>query len=311
MRTRASRFRRRRWIAASAAALAALAAGCAGGGDMRADPRYGPYENLLEIVSDVQRHAGDNTYQFPAPRDPSGQNLYKASLIRLINFERIYPRRLTDVVHFSKGICMERLHDYGGAIRAFRVVAESESPLREQAAVKIRVLEKFNALAEYAIQKKTVGDYLTEMEFRLDGWGRLIGEVKGTPYEWLALEEEENAEQRLAEFIAQNYPLVENGIETALNLYRQLTVKHARSKNINIHYLNWADFCALLSKRYAQEVSPQSLDFDMGTFNKSADAAIRLYSLVAQKDGAVEKVEALGKLQAFNAFVAKVQGESE
>jgi hypothetical protein len=49
----------------------------------------------------------------------------------------------------------------------------------------------------------------------------------------------------------------------------------------------------------------------METFNKTADAAIRLYSLVAQKDGAIEKAEALGKLQAFNAYVAKVQGESE
>ncbi|MEJ2744840.1 MAG: hypothetical protein P8123_04010, partial [bacterium] len=147
--------------------------------------------------------------------------------------------------------------------------------------------------------------------FKLDAWGKLVGETTGTPYEWIAREEEEKAEQHLAEFVAQNYLVIQNGIESTLNLYRQLTIKHANSKNINAHYLNWADFCALLSRRYAQETNPRSLDFDMETFNKSADAAIRLYSLVAQKDGATEKVEALGKLQAFNAFVAKIQDESE
>ncbi len=32
---------------------------------------------------------------------------------------------------------------------------------------------------------------------------------------------------------------------------------------------------------------------------------------MAQKDGAEEKVQALGKLQSFNAYVARIQGESE
>ncbi len=294
-----------------ALAICILTSGCASKPALHADARYEPYENLLEIVSDLQRHANDNTYRFPSPRDPSGQNLYKASLIRLLNFEKIYPRRMPDVVDFSKGICMERLHDYSGALKAFKRVTESDSPLREQASSAMTTLEKFNDLANYRIEKNNVGDYLTEMEFKLDAWGKLIGEVTGTSYEWLAREDEEKVEQHLAEFVAQNYLIIQNGAESALNLYRQLTVKHAQSKNINLHYLNWADFCALLSRRYAQEADPRSLEFDMGTFNKTADAAIRLYSLVAQKDGATEKVEALGKLQAFNAFVAKIQDESE
>jgi len=294
-----------------ALAMCILASSCASRAALRADARYEPYENLLEIVSDLQRHANDNTYRFPSPRDPSGQNLYKASLIRLLNFEKIYPRRMPDVVDFSKGICMERLHDYAGALKAFKHVTESDSPLREQASSKMAILEKFNDLANYRIEKNNVGDYLTELEFKLDAWGKLIGEVTGTPYEWLAREDEEKVEQHLAEFVAQNYLVIQNGVESALNLYRQLTIKHAQGKNINLHYLNWADFCALLSRRYAQEADPRSLGFDMETFNKTADAAIRLYSLVAQKDGATEKVEALGKLQAFNAFVAKIQDESE
>ncbi|MEI6633882.1 MAG: hypothetical protein WCP22_08695 [Chlamydiota bacterium] len=291
--------------------LAGLLPGCARNPRPVADGRYEPYENLLEIASDIQRHANDNTYRFPAPRDPSGQNLYKASLIRLMNFEKIYPRRMTDIVAFTKGICMERLHDYEGALRAFKSAAESDSPLKERAQAKLPVLAKFNDLVNYRIEKNNVGDYLTEMEFKLDAWRKFVEEVRGTSYEWLAIEDEEKAEQHLAEFVAQNYLIIRNGAENALNLYRQLTIKHAQSKNINIHYLNWADFCALLTKRYAQEKDPRSLDFDMPTFNKSADAAIRLYSLVAQKDGAEEKVQALGKLQSFNAYVAKIQGESE
>lgn len=304
--------RRRGAFRALAAALAfGLCAGCASPPRPVADGRYEPYESLLEITSDIQRHANDNTYRFPAPRDPSGQNLYKASLIRLLNYEKIYPRRMTDVVSYSKGICMERLHDYDGALKAFRAVAESDSPLKEKARAKLPYMEKFNDLAGYRIEKNNVGDYLTEMEFKLDAWHNFVKEARGTPYEWLAVEDEEKTEQHLAEFVAQNYLIIKNGAENALNLFRQLTIKHAQSKNINLHYLNWADFCALLTKRYAQDKDPRSLDFDMATFNKSADAAIRLYSLVAQKDGAEEKVQALGKLQAFNAYVAKIQGESE
>ncbi|MCX6355176.1 MAG: hypothetical protein NTZ78_09780 [Candidatus Aureabacteria bacterium] len=288
-----------------------LILGCSSRPKVREDARYEPYENILEIVSDVQRHANDNTYRFPPPHDPSGQNLYKASLVRLLNFEKIYPRRMPDVVNFTKGICMERLGDYEGALRAFKMVAESDSPLKEQADKKLALLEKFNDLAHYRIEKNNIGDYLTESEFKLAEWGKLVEQAKGTPYEWIALEEEEKAECRLAEFVAQNYLVLKDGAENALNLYRQLTLKHAQSKNINLHYLNWADFCALLAKRYAEGADPRSLDFDRQTFNKSSDAAIRIYSLVAQKDGASEKVEALGKLQAFNAYVAKIQGESQ
>ncbi len=289
----------------------AIASGCASGPRLTPDARYEPYENLLEIVSDIQRHANDNTYRFPPPRDPSGQNLYKASLIRLLNFEKIYPRRLPDVVNFSKGICLERVYNYAGAIEAFRKVTASNSPLKDQAEKKIATLKKFNSLENYSISKNNIGDYLTEMKFKLDSWEKLIEEVKGTPYEWLALEEEEKAEQQLAEFVAQNYMVLESGIESSLDIHRQLTIKHTLSKNINLHYLNWADFCVLLAKRYVEQSDPRSLDFDADTFNKTADAAIRLYSLVAQKDGAEEKIEALGKLQAFNAYVARIQSEGE
>jgi len=218
---------------------------------------------------------------------------------------------MPDVVSFTEGICMERIGDYEGALKEFKQVAESDSPLQKQADVKLAVLEKFNSLDRYSIEKNNIGDYLTEMEFKLSQWGKLIAEARGTPYEWIAREEEERAERHLAEFAAQNYLVLKDGAENALNLYRQLTIKHAQSKNINLHYLNWADFCALLARRYAQETDPRSMDFDDDAFNKSADAAIRLYGLVAQKDGAVEKVEALGKLQAFNAYVAKIQGQSQ
>ena len=151
---------------------------------------------------------------------------------------------------------MERLHDYDGALKAFRAVAESDSPLKEKARAKLPYMEKFNDLAGYRIEKNNVGDYLTEMEFKLDAWHNFVKEARGTPYEWLAVEDEEKTEQHLAEFVAQNYLIIKNGAENALNLFRQLTIKHAQSKNINLHYLNWADFCALLTKRYAQDKDP-------------------------------------------------------
>jgi hypothetical protein len=48
------------------------------------------------------------------------------------------------------------------------------------------------------------------------------------------------------------------------------------------------------------------LRFDPATFDEYANSATRLYESVSQQDGAVEKLEAAYKLEAFVAFTLEI-----
>ena len=51
---------------------------------------------------------------------------------------------------------------------------------------------------------------------------------------------------------------------------------------------------------------PEGLGFDPPTFQELADAAARLYEVVANQDGTAEKLEAQQRLEAFLAFTLRV-----
>src|SRR2546425_12684622 len=92
---------------ALAALLALLLASPALAGD--ATGAFAPYEDLLEVVADLTWHLHDDTYRFPAPKDPTGHDLYRLSLERLQSWETRYPGRLRDVTAFGRGEALEHL----------------------------------------------------------------------------------------------------------------------------------------------------------------------------------------------------------
>src|SRR5438132_14372185 len=98
-----SRMRTRR--IALEAVLALLLASPARAGD--ATGAFAPYEDLLEVVADLTWHLHDDTYRFPAPKDPTGHDLYQLSLERLQSWETRYPGRLRDVTAFGPGAAPE------------------------------------------------------------------------------------------------------------------------------------------------------------------------------------------------------------
>jgi hypothetical protein len=84
---------------------------------------------------------------------------------------------------------------------------------------------------------------------------------------------------------------------------------HRQSKNHNRHLLALGDLYAAFSRRYAQKFPPPSLGFDPATFDEYAHGATRVYEVVAQQDGAVEKLEGQHKLEAFLGFTLQVHEE--
>jgi hypothetical protein len=73
------------------------------------ESRYAPAGDLLDIVKDFQRLAKEDTYRFPIPKDVTGINIMKASLVRLDDYERKNRGQFSDIVQFNKAAALERL----------------------------------------------------------------------------------------------------------------------------------------------------------------------------------------------------------
>lgn len=122
-------------------AMAVVAGGCAP--KIQESDRYKPAESLLEILSDFQRHLSDDTYRFPTFKDITGQNIYKATLLRLNNFERLYPNKFGPIVAYSRAKAYEKLHDYKAAVASYRQIIGTGGELEPKAKEGLQVCEAF------------------------------------------------------------------------------------------------------------------------------------------------------------------------
>ena len=127
-----------------------------------------------------------------------------------------------------------------------------------------------------------------------------------TPYGALAREEEERLDRAKVMFLELNRHRLEDGNESVVFAYRQLIGKHKESKNIYRYQIEFADFYFTLAQEYVAQNDPQSLQFDPSIFEELGRTALRLYGQVAHEDGVMEKLEAKGKLEALEAYMARI-----
>src|SRR5215468_12572472 len=93
-----------------------------------------PYEDLVEVLATLTWHLRDDLYRFPAPKDPTGHDLYKLALTRLESWEKRFPGRMRDVTAYGRAEALERLGEYKRAQEVYgQVAAMSESPLSPKA----------------------------------------------------------------------------------------------------------------------------------------------------------------------------------
>lgn len=282
-----------------------LTAGCS---SRVANPeaRYLPAGDLLDIVKDFQRLAKEDTYRFTIPKDVTGVNIMKATLVRLQDYERKNPGRLSDIVQFNKALALERLREYGQAIAHFQNVAETEGTLRSEAAKNIQILEEFSRIVETPLPAEDPFKYMEALDEKVSAWNQLIRKYQATRYEYLAREEEERIDRGKVAFVEANRYRLQDGNQLVILGYSQLVTKHRESKNIYRFLIDFGNFYGLLAKEYASQYDPQGLVFDFRTFDQFAKAALRLYSEVAQVDGILEKIEAQGKIEAMRGVVQKI-----
>lgn len=270
------------------------------------NPQYVTEEDLLKVVTEFQRVADKDTYRFPIPKDITGANVYKATLIRLQDYEAKHPGAYPELVAFTRARAYEGLYEYDKARAQYEIVSHSKSRLSAEAARAIEVLAHFQDLKQRPLTASTPLEYLQALDDRIAAWQELQKQYAATRYEALAREEEERLDRAKVAFLELNRHRIEDGNESVVLAYRQLIGKHRESKNIYRYQIDFGDFYFSLAQEYVAQNDPQTLQFDAAIFEELGRAALRLYAQVAQEDGVMEKLEAKGKLEALEAYMAKI-----
>jgi len=298
---------------ATAVSLGVALVACAG--TPEPDPRYRPSQSVLEVVAVLRRHIPDDTYRFAPARDFTGRNVYRASLLRLENLETAHADALRagtldDVIAFSKGRALERIRAFDLAAVSYRRARESDSPLRQEALRSAAICETLDEAAH--IEPLGI-DTVAGRESALSAFERrralletLLADVGSSHYAAVIQEEIERTDIARARFLADVRRLYPDGDVRALAAIQQLVVTHRESKNTNTHLLALGDLYAELAIEYVQNHPPESLSFDPPHFEELVEAAARMYEAVSNQDGASEKIEAARRLEAFLAFMLKI-----
>lgn len=271
------------------------------------EPQYLPAADLLDILKDFQRLAREDVYRFPIPKDITGINIMKATLVRLDDYEKKNPGQFSALINFNRAVAYERLREYDQALAHYRKVIGSDARLTAEAAKNIAALEAFQRILQKPLPTQDPLDYIKGLDEKVAAWNELIVKHQGTPYEYLARVEEEKIDRAKVAFVEINRYRMKDGNQLVILGYGQLVTKHRQSKNLYRYLLDFGDFYALLAKEYSMQNDPEGLGFDQETFEQFAKSALRLYTEVAQVDGILEKIEAQGKLEGLRGLTEKMR----
>ena len=267
------------------------------------EPRYEPAGSLLQTIKDFQRLAREDLYRYSIPKDVTGANILKATLIRLDDYEESHPNQYSQLVNFNKAMAYERLRDYKQAATYYRKVAASNGRLSKVAEQNVEVLEAFQGILSQPVSDRDPFEYIKALDQKVIAWNQLTVQFQGSPYEYLARVEEERIDRAKVAFVEINRHGLKNGNQMIIVGYSQLITKHQESKNLYRYLLDFGDYYVIIAKEYTAQNNPEGLNFDPHTFDHLAKSALKYYTEVSQQDGLTEKLEAQGKIQSLQAMV--------
>jgi hypothetical protein len=307
----------------SAAGALLLLAACAGAPEV--DPSYRPAETVLEVVAVLRRHVPDDTYRFPPARDFTDRNVYRSSLLRLENIERIHGRDLQaghmdGVIAFAKGRALERLRAFDLAAGQYRLAAEREEELAAEALRSAEVNEGLEAAAGLgpdldetapggagsAAAERDVERVMADFDARAARLEELLAAVGDTHHAAVVREEIERADVARAQYFVGLRKALPEGDVRAVSELERVALAHRESKNASRHMLALGALYEELAREYAARNPPESLYFDPVRFQELVDSGARLYEMVTYRDGTPEKIEASRRLEAFLAFALRI-----
>jgi len=302
------------------ALLLASLVGCASTPEV--DPRYRPSASVLEVIAVLRRHVPDDTYRFEPARDYTGRNVYRSSLLRLENLERVHSEGLRaghmdGVIAFAKARSLERIRAFDLAAEEYRIAAALEDSLRAEALRSADVCDGIHAALGLSVAlgagPTEAGDEepvdvpppsvaLASFEARAARLESLTRAARGTHHVAVLHEEIERTDVERAGYFLRLRRVLPDGDLRAVAALQRVTLQHTESKNYARHLISLADLYSDLAIEYVEDHPPESLTFDPVEFRDLVDSGARLYEMVAARDGTPEKLEASRRLEAFLAF---------
>jgi len=269
--------------------------------------QFEPAESLLTVVSEFQRYRDADFYRFPYPRDVSGQNVFKSTLVRLSNYETLYPKKYGELIAFTRAQAYARLGDYETATRFCKEAQTYRGELADRAAEDERVLEEFRKATAMSRQAESLADFQKLLEERAGNCRQLVGRYSKPPWQSLAQCEWEQAEVDLVEFLWANRQVIRDGPKRALDLLEAVRNRHRQSKNFYRHTMRLGDLAYEMATEYGNLFPPERGIFLWEEFERWAAKAKSHYLEVAQSFGAQERTEASAKLAALEALEHRVR----
>ncbi len=273
-----------------------------------APPQYQPVESLLTIIAEFQRYRDADLYRFPYPKDVSGQNVFKATLVRLANYETLYPKKYGELIAYTRAQAYARLGEYETAEWFCKEAQAFRGDLADKCAEDLKTLAEFRTAVAYTRQAETLADFQKALEERIARCRSLVdGHPKQEPWRSLALCEWEQAEVDLAEFQWANRQVMRDGPKRAMDYLEALRSRHRQSKNFYRHTLRLGDWAYEMAEEYAILFPPERAAFLWEEFERWTARARSLYLEVAQSFGAAERIEAAARQAALEALEHRVR----
>jgi hypothetical protein len=283
---------------------------CGGAGRAIAPAQYQPAESLLTIVAEFQRHRDADLYRFPYPRDVSQQNVFKATLVRLRNYETLNPKKYRELLAFTRAQAYARLGEYLTAVRFAKEAESYGGDLKAKAAETTRIVEDFQQAASLPESAAGLAEFRKALEDRITRTQLLASRYKAEPWRSLALTESERAEVDLVEFLWANRQVIADGSQRAVDRLEALRNRHKESKNYHRHTMRLGDWALEMATEYAILFPPERGLFSWEEFQRWTARAKDLFLEVAQSFGAEERTEAAAKLAAVEALEERVRAAS-
>lgn len=267
-----------------------------------------PAENLMLIVADVQRHINDDVYKFPYPQDITGQNVFRAAIVKLSNYEKLYPGKNSDIVAITKAQCFEKLTAFKEAGANYEKAAKSsDADLKKLAADGFERTKEFSEVVDRVVDRNALRPFETEIKQKITDLGKLVDKYRSTPYGSLALIERERNQMRLAQFYVMFRFMQPFTTEMALTQLKENISANSDSKLRFNHHLLLGMFNYQLAREYTILNDPEGPDFSIKQFESFANPARAELEIVERADGFDEKMEARNLLSALDQFIERTR----
>ncbi len=263
-----------------------------------------PFESLLQAVAEFKRYEKSDLYHHPMPKDATGQNAFRATLMRLENYAHENPEQDRDIVLYTQAECLARLGEYASAVDHFmQVEAMPESPLAPKAESRRKIYMRIeSALRKPVFASANLQAELQALQNIRARLGQLAKEWDGKWEHLLARRELEQAERETALFLFRNRYVMERGANRAIDLVTEMIEDHAESRLVYAHRLLLGEFYFTLAKDQALLNPPDRLGFDSELCYLLLEKAHAQFLIVARADGYFEKPEGIALIEAVEAF---------